>query len=1022
MKIIQKGKRLLAAVTSICLAWTLAVFWCGNAMYVHADTVQNVMSDGVLSYRQSESMSTLIVTGAEREITGSLVIPSEYSGMKIVEIEEGAFSGQTGITEAVIPDTVQKIGAEAFSGCSSLSNVSLENTLQSAGADAFAGTAWKEAHAEDELMILDEVLLVAAADTVTEITLPDTVRVIADQACMGKPDLASVTLSGYTGYIGKKSFYGCSSLTNVILPSGVKDIGDYAFGESALSKAVVPATVLAIGKGAFIRCSQLQSVTLWEGLVRIGGSAFASCTSLKDITIPNSVTEIGASAFSRCTGMQKAVLGSSLTALSDNLFQDCTSMSSVTFGNNIISIGSGVFNKCTALQSAVLPETVKYIGSEAFQSCMSLTSVNIPESVVDVGVNAFFDTAFYNSLRAANTDSSFVIYDERVLLGYYGEDQYLQIPDGVQVIGGAAFAANETIEVIFLPDTVTSISSYAFDNLWTLKSITNTSNLRYIGAYAFWDCTSLESVVFHNGITVVREGTMFGCENLRTAAFENTVETIEQDAFTGTGLTEVELPSSVSLVESYAFDDCKKLMKITVRNNVCTLEPDSIPAGVEIWGYMDSTAYEYAQKYGNPFVDIQNPPATTTSTTTTTAEATITGEDTYTTTTQGTTTTTFETTRKYTTTTIWASTTGSHDENTTTTMQDTTTIVTTVTTMQLGVLAAGTVEISLDDLQAADYKVSVPVSVSETGGWYTLGYGISYDPSQLTAYDVTVDPVLASKVAEAGGSLKNYPAINKEEGVIWDAALPGINRDVSCPDGVFVYVDFVVNQNAQPGDVYDVILLESNNGNYQEIEAAQGEGCCRRVNGAVLISGEATVGTDTSVTTTTATTTITTTTTTTTVTTMTTASTGRTTATTTTTTTETTTTATTASTTRTTATTATTTTASTASTIWTTITTTTTTTAMTTMYTTVTSGTAVSAEEGDVDFNGAVDLADAAAILSVYAKMAVNIAVPEEREAASDVNGDGRADLDDAVLLLTYYASVGAGLTDLSFADWRDAQ
>ena len=69
-----------------------------------------------------------------------------------------------------------------------------------------------------------------------------------------------------------------------------------------------------------------------------------------------------------------------------------------------------------------------------------------------------------------------------------------------------------------------------------------------------------------------------------------------------------------------------------------------------------------------------------------------------------------------------------------------------------------------------------------------------------------------------------------------------------------------------------------------------------------------------------------------------------------------------------------------------------------------------------------MNLSDAAVVLTIYAMKSANIWVSEERAAASDVNGDGRADLDDALLVLTYYASVGAGITDLSFADWRDAQ
>lgn len=70
---------------------------------------------------------------------------------------------------------------------------------------------------------------------------------------------------------------------------------------------------------------------------------------------------------------------------------------------------------------------------------------------------------------------------------------------------------------------------------------------------------------------------------------------------------------------------------------------------------------------------------------------------------------------------------------------------------------------------------------------------------------------------------------------------------------------------------------------------------------------------------------------------------------------------------------------------------------------------------GDVDGNGVTDISDAAAVLSIYARVAAGISIDDISEiekAASDVNGDGKIDLSDATEILIIYAEKAAGLTN----------
>jgi hypothetical protein len=87
--------------------------------------------------------------------------------------------------------------------------------------------------------------------------------------------------------IGKRAFepgLWYTKVTTVVLPSGLTDIEEQAFMNSAITEIVIP-----------------------PGVTRIGAEAFASCTGLKSITLPQTITSVGNRAFSKCTGLDPLV-------------------------------------------------------------------------------------------------------------------------------------------------------------------------------------------------------------------------------------------------------------------------------------------------------------------------------------------------------------------------------------------------------------------------------------------------------------------------------------------------------------------------------------------------------------------------------------------------------------------------------------------------------------------------------------------------------------------------------------------
>ena len=94
--------------------------------------------------------------------------------------------------------------------------------------------------------------------------------------------------------IDEYAFFHCESITNINIPSGVKNIGAYAFSEcSALEEITIPEGVTEIGEQSFSECTALKRVTLPDTLETIGLEAFFDCNDLERINIPKNVTTIG---------------------------------------------------------------------------------------------------------------------------------------------------------------------------------------------------------------------------------------------------------------------------------------------------------------------------------------------------------------------------------------------------------------------------------------------------------------------------------------------------------------------------------------------------------------------------------------------------------------------------------------------------------------------------------------------------------------------------------------------------------
>lgn len=163
---------------------------------------------------------TYAVTG-RGGVTGSkIVIPSQYNGAAVTRIAPGAFSGDDGITEVEIPESVTDIGYGAFSRCGGLTAINISAAVENIGQLAFTGCTGLTA------------ITVAEGNTAYNSIGNCLIERESGVLLVGCNNSEIPAAAGVTG-IGESAFYGCGGLKSASIPDGVSEIGSYAFTTAA---------------------------------------------------------------------------------------------------------------------------------------------------------------------------------------------------------------------------------------------------------------------------------------------------------------------------------------------------------------------------------------------------------------------------------------------------------------------------------------------------------------------------------------------------------------------------------------------------------------------------------------------------------------------------------------------------------------------------------------------------------------------------------------------------------------------
>lgn len=534
--------------------------------------VDNDASSGlVLSFdKDSETYTIVGYNGG-----ATLTIPEKYNDSRITAIGNGAFTGNTVLTDITIPSSIESIGSTAFDGCSELKKVTFkdyaaDSALTTLGTGCFSGCAKLETIALPSS--IKSIGYKAFSDCVllASVRLPESLESIYNFAFNGCSSLSEVEICAEGSFlVYSNAFSGCTALTTLATPETYDDeamkkqvyVYDPAtklmtgndgkklvkyLDPAGESSCTISAAIEEIEAGAFMSQDKLVKINvdpdnkvftatedgiLLQGTVVVAYPVGKTETELK---LPESITDIGAFAFAGNKNLTSLVLPAAVKSIGISAFKNCSNLSSVVFADGAVTVDVDAFRGCDKLASYRIEDaSAKYKVSDrllysddgktlvSYPAELESESVTLPSDVSDIVQGAFAYSSKLKRFAVADGNSALATDESGVLYKLDASGKKIAI---------CAYPVAAEAETYTAPDSVKTLYAYAFAYNKSLKSVTLSSGVTKLEKGLFCDCNALEVVTALSKELAIEADAFAGCTALKTfnfvgneAAWEQTV-------------------------------------------------------------------------------------------------------------------------------------------------------------------------------------------------------------------------------------------------------------------------------------------------------------------------------------------------------------------------------------------------------------------------------------------------------------------------------------------------------------------